>query len=390
MEEAEIVEETPAPSDDIDSDEAVDETRDVEAEPEVALTQDEAAAPSTPDETFEESNEPGKNFDDEIPSFEATQTDEKTVVPPPPSPSFAAKVIPLVIGGMLAAALGYLVPIYILPKEDATAPLVAQIERLQDRINTLSTNQSEIEFPDITPLSMSIETLGKQLDSLETRIATLETLPIENNTIDTSELQQLRATLSAQKAESAELSAELQRLASVQQSQIRDAETQALEAARNTADAAARQTLQASLSNGEPYAHVLNSLSKPLPEVAQATAEQGIPTAESLTEPFDALARRALILAHEENAQAGPLPERLMAFMQAQVGARSVTPRDGEDTDAILSRAQAAALADDFTTAVQEIETLADAPRAVFTDWLEAAKHRATVTTAILDYLSDT
>ena len=50
--------------------------------------------------------------------------------------------------------------------------------------------------------------------------------------------------------------------------------------------------------------------------------------------------------------------ERATNFLRAQTGARSLDPREGDDPDAILSRAEAAVSAGDLATALTEIAAL--------------------------------
>ena len=81
---------------------------------------------------------------------------------------------------------------------------------------------------------------------------------------------------------------------------------------------------------------------------------QGVPTLEALRTAFPDAARDALAASLKETA-AGDTWERLLAFLRTQSGARSLTPREGTDPDAILSRAEAALAAGDLAGSISEI-----------------------------------
>jgi hypothetical protein len=62
--------------------------------------------------------------------------------------------------------------------------------------------------------------------------------------------------------------------------------------------------------------------------------------------------------------------------LRAQLGVRSLEPREGDDTDAILSRAEAALAGGRLGDALAEIETLPEAARAATSDWAARATAR--------------
>ena len=63
-------------------------------------------------------------------------------------------------------------------------------------------------------------------------------------------------------------------------------------------------------------------------------------------------------------------------FLRDNLGARSLEPRDGDDADAVLSRAEGALKAGRLGDALAELETLPDASRAELTGWIELAETR--------------
>jgi len=58
------------------------------------------------------------------------------------------------------------------------------------------------------------------------------------------------------------------------------------------------------------------------------------------------------------------------------LGARSVTPREGDDPDAILSRAEASVMRGRLGEALAEIEALPQVARDAMEDWIAQARTR--------------
>ncbi|MGB8622217.1 MAG: hypothetical protein WCD16_05310, partial [Paracoccaceae bacterium] len=69
--------------------------------------------------------------------------------------------------------------------------------------------------------------------------------------------------------------------------------------------------------------------------------------------------------------------DRIGAFLRTQFGARSLTPREGNDPDAILSRAEAALNAGELKDALDEIATLPEAGQQAMSGWVAKAQKRA-------------
>ena len=67
---------------------------------------------------------------------------------------------------------------------------------------------------------------------------------------------------------------------------------------------------------------------------------------------------------------------RLTSFVEAQVQTRSLTPQEGDSTDAVLSRAEAALKDTDLDTALSELQGLPEAARTAMGAWLTDAEAR--------------
>jgi len=88
-----------------------------------------------------------------------------------------------------------------------------------------------------------------------------------------------------------------------------------------------------------------------------------------------AAARAALPVALRDTAGEDAV-DRFTAFLQSQVGGRSLDPREGDDPDAVLSRAEAALRSGDLDGAITELAALPEGAQAVMAEWTSAAETR--------------
>lgn len=340
---------------------------------------------------------------DEDPVLDEPTTPEAEPEPiaatPEPEPQKSG-FVPLLLGGVIAAGLGYAVPTYLMPQEnEAVVALQTQVATLEANIAATDARTAEaqgqaqtasdaiaaITVPDIAPLEQAAADMAAQFAQLEARIAALEARPVGGESgITEGDFANLRALLAEQQAASASLTADMQRMASLQAEGLANAETEALNAARAAQTAAALQVVRTALETGEPFETALATLEN-VPDALTAVAADGVATAENLQDAFPDLSRAALAAARAAAAQ-GDTAGSILAFVQKQVGARSVTPRAGDDPDAVLSRAEAAVRAADWETALAEIAALPDAAQSPLVDWSTAAQTRAAATAALSDF----
>ncbi|MEP2427963.1 MAG: hypothetical protein ABJH99_18265, partial [Tateyamaria sp.] len=148
-------------------------------------------------------------------------------------------------------------------------------------------------------------------------------------------------------------------------------------AARILARAALTRVITA-VESGETFEPALGALEEvapiEVPEILRVAAAKGVPSMSALREDFPEAARAGLTAARAE------VPETEVAgignFLKRQLSVRSVTPRDGSDPDAILSRVEAALKLADLDTALAEIEALPDAAKTAMQGWLAGATSR--------------
>jgi hypothetical protein len=326
--------------------------------------------------------------------------------------------VPLVLGGLVAAGIGYgAAYLGVLPtaqnggaSDPALAAAVAEqgaaLSALQDQIAALGTSvtqsapQAGAEI-DLSPVIDQIAALSSQIGTatdgiatLAARVGALETRPVFTGNAD----EDLLAAQQAADARAAELAAErdaiaaeaaaLQDAARAATAQAAEAEATALQAIAE-AEAAAPAALalaaaeaalgqvQAALASGTGFAASLATIATmvAIPEPLQSLAEAGVPTQDALTRNFAPLARAALPVALQETAGEN-IGDRLSAFVMGQIGGRAVAPRDGDDPDAVLSRVGAAVAGGDLDAALAEVAALPQGARDILAPWVADVEAR--------------
>ena len=345
------------------------------------------------------------------PIAEAALTPEPT---PHAVKNRASPVLP-VLGGVVAAVLGFALA-QVVPdgwptgattsvEADVTAQ-AARIAALEATVAQLSEPRQPVIDKEMDQRISALETAGggittadfepllARIDGLETRLAEMAAMPQAAASLDQSELARLQASVADLQtngipaaALTAATTAVETKLADVE-AKIATIRTEAEAIAKSTANRAALSQLMAALDTGAPYSAAITGLPDvALPEVIAANAQTGLPSLQSLRESFPDAARQALDAAFRADAGQG-WTERLTTFLQGQTGARSLSPREGADPDAVLSRAEAALAAADLTAALAELQTLPPAAQTAMSDWLARATVRQEATAALQDLLS--
>lgn len=339
---------------------------------------------------------------EEAPATAAVE--EASLIPPAPTEKVIVKrggFVPALIGGVVAAILGFaaaktdVLEPYLpaaLKSGSSTAAIEAQ---LADQAKALAALKAEIAAakPDLSPitaqaqsaaetataaetavaeLKQAVAPLSDRLAALDTRLTAVEKRPLTEGAAPEAvaayerELTAMKDSLSAQRAEVEKMVAD-----------ARATEARAAEAAQLAANRTALAELRAALDSGAGYENLLTELRSggvTVPDALAATAKDGVVTLAALRDGFAPAARDALAAAR---AQAKGTDRSLTAFLQRQLGARSVAPREGADPDAILSRAEAALTAGNLSAALTEVDSLPEAARAALADWSALAHLRA-------------
>ncbi len=344
--------------------------------------------------------------------FEEKATPEKPM--PRTSPQAPVTVrsgpgfVPLVLGGIVAAGLGFGLARYVVPEgwpvpgmsalETQLAEQAKDIDALRAELQTLpkedaanvvlgelgavrDTAAAALEAAEAAKVAManlpeatSGEDLSPRLAALEDRLKAVEQRPAATGAIDpavlsslTAEVDSLRSGLAAQKASAEALVSEAE---GVRADAAAKAQTVLLQAALTK--------VEASMLDGAPFVEPLTLLVNAgvtVPAVLSENAESGVPTLTALNEGFDEPARAALEQSLRGN-MGSTWSDRVGSFLRSQTGARSLTPQEGDDPDAVLSRASAAVTAGDLQTALTEIAALPEAAQTALADWVGLANLR--------------
>ncbi|MDX5401364.1 MAG: hypothetical protein LPK02_03115 [Rhodobacterales bacterium] len=304
--------------------------------------------------------------------------------------------LPMLLGGVAAAAIGFGVAYtgaidgLPLPVSGATQDridaLSQQIDAQDSTISDLTSRLSTLEdapapeAPTAADPSPMIEDLSAQIAALSQRLETLESRPApRGGAVDTetqaalnqatAELDRIRQAVEAQRAEIAALT---------------DAAAQEEEAARQSAQRvmqrAALTRIQTAIDTGTPFADAVAELrdsGAAVPAPLEQQAADGVATLAALQSSFPDLARDALRAARQQNGVAG-----IGGFLETQLGLRSLEPREGDDPDAVLSRAEAALRDGDLTQSLTELDALPDPAKSVLADWRARAETRLSAVSA--------
>ena len=330
----------------------------------------------------------------------APEPEPARVAPSPPPPaarrsSGGGLVVGMILGAVIAAGAGVGVvryaPALLGQAPAATDPATAQaLADLQTQVSDLSARLDALPAGDagladrVVKLEQATPpdtaALQAQIDALSTRIDGLPA-PVEGAAPASAELQALRDQIAALQT-GAVVSDKANALAAEAEQRLAEARD-AAEALKTATEAATAATLRqaavgrigAALETGVPYAAALGDLGADVPAVLADHAETGLPALTTLQAAFPEAARRGLEAAI--NADMGASwTERVTNFLRTQTGARSLTPREGDDPDAILSRAEAALTKGDVAAALAEVATLPDPAKAAMADWTAQADLR--------------
>jgi hypothetical protein len=286
---------------------------------------------------------------------------------------------------------------------DEVAGLTDSLSGVDDRIAGIEGQIADLE-EQIGDTEGRISELGNRLTAVEDRpIPTSDGSEVSSSEIESlrRRLEEQRADMEAQRSDIESLTSEIGSLGSEIETQaatiadqrealttqaenvaaMRDAAEAEEQAARDSARAALRRAalsrVQTALDTGQPFEDALTDLRETdveLPEALTDLAQTGVPTRSDLAESFPDAARAAL--SRIRNAQDGLGAVEIGDFFRNQLGMRSLVPREGDDPDAILSRAEAAIREGRLDAALSEIENLPEDARAALDDWVARATQR--------------
>lgn len=375
----------------------------IEAEVVEDQTQSDDIGAESPQEEQGSEDETAENLDENIEDDQAAEEEESTEAPTvqpdvdpgpeidtqPETGTRSSGFLPFFAGGVVAAAVGFGLSQYLGPFSNEVDPAVVSLQsavrQQADMIDTLQASQQDVlaaqadldessavltgsvdgMTASLAGLNNRIDDLAGALSGIDARITELEKRPITQSLPSSAieayerELEDLKASVAAQRAEASAM------------------EENAKQTAQEALARAALTRVLSALDGGQPYRAALVDLAtatgQSAPAALEAYADTGAPSLASLQNSFPEAARRALGAARAETESGG---NRFVSFFQTQLGARSVTAKEGTDPDAILSRSEAALRSGNLTDALAEIETLPDVAKSELSDWLAEATAR--------------
>jgi hypothetical protein len=304
---------------------------------------------------------------------------------------------PMLLGGLLAVCVGVVVaksPMFetFLPENWRTVSasdlndLSQSVQAQNTRISDVSDKLAAVPVPDlsgvegaiaaqadkISELGAQIDNLAGTVNALDARLTALEKQPISQGVsqgaIDAyeRELKALQDSVAAQRSE-------IESLLTDARAMEENAEMTAQEA---LARAALTRVLSA-IDSGGAFDAALGDLEAvtgtQAPEKLASVAQTGVTPMIQLQDAFPDAAREALSAARLAEPDS---EHNLRSFLQRQLSARSVTPKEGADPDAVLSRAEAALKEGRLNDALAEIETLPPEASAAMDAWVTRARAR--------------
>lgn len=373
---------------------------------EEAVVVDDASVDAKDDDTAESGNdipdaEPSDESAPEETSVEQSADDApETKADPAPQPARQGTGFTgLLMGGALAAALGFGAARYpdqwpfasapdIDPVQTALASLDKRVSGVESKSNenagavtALKTDDGLDRLRDemggqLDQMTARFEALSTKLTDLENRVHTVEKLPQGSGmeaaaaaaTAYERELQQMRQMLDA----------ELAKIGTARED-AKSLEVSAAETAKAAAARAAMSRVNAALQTGQAFEDALFDVTQnagvEAPSILTENAREGVATLTALQESFPDVARRSLDASIRSAVGEGKM-DRVTAFFRTQLGARSLSPKEGDDPDAILSRAEAALKDGRLAAALSELDTMPDAGKPALEAWVKQAKAR--------------
>ncbi len=338
---------------------------------------DDPAEPGATEQSGAETASDTLAIDEEMVDEETVEQTDVPDHPPiaPPEPVIIRKggFVPMVLGGIVAAVIGFGASQLLMPQSGVDPAALAEFERklaaqattiteLTERIEVAETAGSGGDLGDIeSTLSdnlAAISGLADRLFAVESQLTDIASQPVGDG--------DQGAALVAYERQLKELQAAVSAISDNAQQMEENAQV----AAKATLQRAALTRIQTALDAGVGFETALadlENLGADIPSPLKQSAASGVASLSDLQAGFPDAARSALAVSRTETEvedQGG-----LTSFLRSQLGARSLQPREGNDPDAILSRAEAAARQGRLNDALAEIELLPEAGRAELSDW---------------------
>lgn len=320
----------------------------------------------------------------------------------PPLPAQTRKTgqgAPALLGGIGAAVVGFILAQLVpngWPISNNTARLdtiegravtvEAQVSDMHTALSDLAENIAEERetqamaleaiADDISEQAAQTTVLLEAYDELQGRLTALERRPVGGGSASDAAIQSYGRELADLRAAVENLQTDIERLQS------------SPDASDTAKQELAWIELEAAVNSGagfsEELARVAELSGMAAPEELTAAAA-GVTPISDLASDFPEAARAVLFqtrLRDEDSPEGGGIG----GFIQRQLGVRSLSPREGTDVDAILSRVEAALISGDLSAAFQELSALDGDARSALGAWGENFQERISVSQSLKTY----
>jgi hypothetical protein len=384
-----------------------------------AAVSDSAEAPDTiAEELAPEDLTPDVTLREPLPASEAPIAD---LAAPKVKVERRGGFFPLLLGGIASGGIGFGAAAYLVPRyfptsanPGAVAALEGELKKQGGKLTALDSALSDLRraqeaqpaasaVPEavsnqiagiaarMDTLDQSVAALAERADGLDTRLAKAEQRPVTGDAASASaleafqrEMEAFRAEIAAQKQAVEAAKGDIATAAKAAATTIESVKADAEKIRSDAQVAAQKATISAAISRIEAALDSGGALSEPIAELTAAGMDvpvalvdqaQGVPTLAALRDSFPTAARMALTVSIKAKA-GSDVWSRMTAFLRSQSGARSLTPRAGDEPDAVLSRAEANVRAGDLPNAIAELKALPDAGQAAMAEWAARADRR--------------
>ena len=271
----------------------------------------------------------------------------------------------------------------------ASEELSRRIDGLEARLTALEERPDPPQVqPDGTVPAgppVNIAAIEARLDALSERLTGLEAggPALSDGIAAGAELESLEARLSEIEARVAAIpaGADLERSLSETEQRLADLESGHTGEAL-PAKSVALVGVRAAAEIGAPYLRLLRDAGyadAEIPEVVMIHAETGVATVAELQRSFEGHAREALKASNAQSDGEGGILGLLSSLIQV----RPLTPQEGDDAAATLSRAEGSLMAGDLRGALMTLATLPDSAQEALADWILEGEARIAVLAAL-------
>ncbi|NOX39523.1 MAG: hypothetical protein GXP05_03155 [Alphaproteobacteria bacterium] len=379
--------------------------------------------PETIDAAVIEVKQPTSSPSQTSAKIKKTPEGPKQDAPQKPAARLTLMFSGLVLGGLVAGAIGYGAAIItasspeIIPPDQASIPaeILSRFNQLETRISVLEQPKKSTELDKlrttVAALKSSLESetnaLSKRLLDTETKLKTAlsatsnPTKTNDTNSADlvtsySSEINQIKAQIADQQARSDELSARLDAVAKQAGAQLSEAKTKienlsksAKKVVQSLDLSVATERLRTAIETGRPFGDLLASIAAEtkttLPATLQINGQNGVATLSQLQKDFPEAARQALKSSIQADAGSG-FGSKITAYVKSQIGVRSLEEKAGDGPDAVLSQAEASLGRGQLAQAIDLLQKLPPEGVASMGDWLTAANTSLAVRAALIKF----